>query len=113
MAIKEFETATIEAFKQVVHTHLVTLDSAEYERLRSCAEGPTLTCSELIARAVASSGMSVNDVLGEQAGTPTVVAMLEDAPVYYLNGFYLWGRTQDSLPTLDMWVTWPAYPPTW
>ena len=113
MTIVELAPTTVAAFKQIVHAHLVTLGSAEFERLRSYAEGPALTFSELIACAVASSGMSVNDVLGEHAGTPMAIAMLDDAPVYYLNGFYLWGRTQDSLPTLDMWVTWPAYPPTW
>lgn len=113
MAMVELAPTTVAAFKQIVHAHLVTLDSAEFEQLRRYAEGPALSCSELIACAVASSGMSVNDVLGEQAGTPTTIAMLDDAPVYYLDGFYLWGRTPDSLPTLDMWVTWPAYPPTW
>lgn len=109
----ELAPTTVAAFKQIVHAHLVTLDSAEFERLRSYAEGPALTCSELIACAVASSGMSVNDVLGTQTDTPTAIALLEDAPVYYLDGFYLWGRTPDSRPTLDLWVSWPAYPPNW
>lgn len=109
----EFSPSTVAAFKQAVHTHLVTLDSAEFERLRSYAKGPALSRSSLIDCAVVSSGMSIKDVLNKHSGTPPAIAMLEGAPVYYLDGFYLWGRTTDSLPTLDLWVSWPAYPPSW
>lgn len=113
MAKVELAPTTVAAFKQIVHAHLVRLDSAEFARLRSDAKGPALTRNDLIDCAVVSSGMSINDVLNKHSGTPPAIAMLEGAPVYYLDGFYLWGRSTDSLPTLDLWVSWPAYPPSW
>ena len=71
---------------------------------------------ETIIQQTESSSLSV-----EQTLIPTfkekaeVIGRIEGEPMYYVHGagFFVWGPKPDSDFTLNLWLTWPAYPQGW
>lgn len=115
-------------FKRIVTEHLNNkITDEEWDALRELARssdkilGPGCTFEELsrdqlVSSCFTESNISISDVLGgsmkELAG---VIGEINGAPVYYVerSGFYVWGEGENSGVTLDLWITWPAYPPGW
>jgi hypothetical protein len=117
----------IQPFKAVVLKHLTSLPPVEWERLRSLSVDksryadsnhvgdPAATPGALVDAATSTDFISVNDVIKPWPLKAAPIDVIADQPVYYVDGegIYVWGLDQQDSLSLQVWVTHPAYPPSW
>lgn len=118
---------SIDQFKATVLEHLnARVSDEEWSCFREHAQdgqrvvGPgcdfeELSRAELVASCFSESNLSIGDVLvAKFKESAEVIGEIESAPVYYVreSGFYVWGQPDQGF-TLDLWITWPAYPFGW
>lgn len=118
------------AFEVEVLRHLQAMPDAEWARLRAFGNDahrfvnhndvalPSLTREELVERFVSVDGCSIDDVLVPGYREKAIqIAQIEGRPVFYVQreGVYVMEEARTGcLPmTRALWVTMPAYPPTW
>lgn len=113
-------------FKAIVLNHMQNvLPATEWDMLRGLCQGqrvvdeparPGATREEVLAESLCESGMSPADILkGPYKALAVQIGEIEGHPVFYVQteGYYFWGLGPDSRFTLDVTLTWPAYPPSW
>lgn len=118
---------SIDQFKAIVLEHLTThVSDEDWECFREHAQdgarvaGPgcdfkEISRGELVATCFSESNLSVGDVLVDKfKASAEVIGEIEAVPLYYVreSGFYVWGQPDQGF-TLDLWITWPAYPFGW
>lgn len=116
------------AFKSIVLAHMNALPADEWKRLRelaldksrnSCGTDETralATREEIVASATSQAGISVDEILIPKfRANAQEIGSLDGQPVFYVNGagIYFWGPNPTSRSTLNLWLTYPAYPPGW
>ncbi|SDA85319.1 hypothetical protein SAMN03159475_0109 [Pseudomonas sp. NFPP33] len=115
-----------EQFKAIVLNHLENvLPSEEWETLRAFCQGPRIvdepanpgaTRQEVLAASLCESGLSPADILkGRYKALAVQIGEIESHPVFYVQteGYYFWGLGHESRFSMDVTVSWPAYPPSW
>lgn len=72
------------------------------------------TPDDLVREACCEAGAKLIDVLPRR-GAMTVIGVIEDQPVLYCEpgGIYAWSDRPFEGPVLELWISAPAYPPTW
>lgn len=127
--MKECLDSYHQPFKEVVLPHLSALPPDEWKRLRAFAANrsrhvnPKLdvadleaTPQKLVDDALSEDSISVDQFLETSfRAKATEIGSIKGQPVYYVNGqgIYLWGLEPKQGFTLAVWVTHPAYPPSW
>lgn len=88
-------------------------DSKKVDRLATGADN--LTPRELIIGGSSTGTISVNDFLVAYEGeaAPIIIGHIDDAPIYFWQdkGMYIWSLSGDGPWSLDIWLSYPAYPP--
>jgi hypothetical protein len=119
-----------DAFAAEVLRHLSAMPADEWTRLRTFGNNrsrfvnhddaamPDLTRETLVERFVSVDGMSIDDVLVPQYKAKAIeIAQIEGRAVFYVQseGVYVMEELRGGpVPmTLSLWVTMPAYPPSW
>jgi hypothetical protein len=118
--VPQFEAAVLE--------HLKAAPSAEWTRLRAaakaCTKGDAAMPDWAMLRALSSPEELVQEGCCEAwatlmdtvpAGVMTIIAKIDGEPVLYCepSGVYAWAAHPYHAPTLQIWVSAPAYPPGW
>ena len=114
------------AFAAQVRDHLSTIPAAEWERLRAYgnqrhrfvdrkhAPLPTLTREELIEHCVSVDACTPEEILNPAYRAAAVeIGKIDGRALFYVDGegIYLWAQGEKM--TRMLWVTHPAYPPSW
>jgi len=124
------KSASALAFDGEVLRHLQAMPDEEWGRLRAFGNDarrfvnhndvalPHLSREELVERFVSVDGMSIDDVLMPGYKEKAIeIAQIEGRPLFYIHreGVYVMEekRTGCIPMTRALWVTMPAYPPTW
>lgn len=119
-----------DAFAAAVLRHLQAMPDAEWARLRAFGNDarrfvnhndvalPNLTRDELVERFVSVDACSIDDVLVPGYKEKAIrIAEIEGRALFYIQreGVYAMEEKRTGcLPmTRALWVTMPAYPPTW
>lgn len=76
---------------------------------------PDITKEELVTQGTTeSSGMSMCELF---AAFPSqkIIGNFDGRPIYYIeaSGIYIWSLTNEAPVYLDLWLSYPAYPPGW
>ena len=108
---------TIDAFRSVVLNHLKTSVSDEqWQELRGLSgTNKEITRDELVNNWFVEGNLSINDILtGPIRDQAEEIGRVDGSPVFFIKGggIYAWGKPNASF-SLDVWITWPAYPPIW
>jgi hypothetical protein len=119
----------LQAFNVEVRRHLLAMPDAEWSRLRGFGNSsrrfinskdvamPNLTRDELVERFVSLDNCSIDEVLLPEFRAGAIeIAQIEGSPLFYVEGegIFVMGEDFGGVPmTRALWVTHPAYPPTW
>lgn len=110
----------------MAHERNAAMPAEEWERLRCYGNQrhrfvertaepiPALTRDELVDHWVSEDGCTVDDVLkGKYRAAAIQIGEIEGRALFYVDreGIYLWA--QEETLTRMLWVTHPAYPPSW
>ena len=93
----------------------MSIDEARSSRRGEQAQ-PQATPAELVSMALTEDAMTLLDALPAPLKNKAVeIAAIAGQPVYYLHGegMYVWARDRISRTILSVWLTHPAYPPSW
>lgn len=128
MTIKEIDRKITAEFRDSVLAHITdTLSTSEWDRFRVIAADPAsakIQGLQPLAHAapaeLVAAAMSQDDLTLDESIPPPyrplveVVASVAGMPVYYVagEGVYLWAADSSS-DVLSVWLTHPAYPPSW
>lgn len=119
----------VSEFKSAVLAHIAgVLPASEWDRLRAIAVDPArsrvqgleslpqATPAELVSAALSFDDMTLSEALPKPF-TPFVSVVASGATwtVYYVSGegIYVWAPHLESEPVMSVWLTHPAYPPSW
>lgn len=117
-------------FKRIVLHHILQLDDEEWEKWRSysrknpCPFGITETGKVVVrteedyqktraevADLVGESNMYLSELM--EGELYEKIGEVDSEPVCFLPqlGMYVWGDAADDRDTLDIWLSYPAFPP--
>jgi len=114
------------AFASEVRRHLSTMPAGEWERLRAYGNQrhrfvdrkdvplPALTREELVDHCVSVDACRPDEILNPLYRAAAIeIAQIDGRALFFVEGegIYLWAQEENM--TRMLWVTHPAYPPSW
>ena len=114
------------AFAAVVRRHLATMPADEWERLRAFGSQrhrfverksepmPELTRDQLVDHCISVDACPLEDILNPVFRAAAIeIGTIDGREILYVagEGIYLW--PESGVTTRMLWVTHPAYPPSW
>lgn len=114
------------AFSAEVLRHLATIPANEWERLRAYGDQrhrfvdrraepmPELTRDQLVDHCVSVDACPLTDILNAAFRAAAIeIGKIDEREILYVagEGIYLWPESE--VTTRMLWVTYPAYPPSW
>jgi hypothetical protein len=115
-------------FRIAVLQHInETLGQQEWDRLRSFARNErrhairgqavdlSMSPDTLVQAAVSKDAMTIDEVLTPFKAKAVVVGVVAGKPLFYVagEGIYVCESTEMPGTVLSVWLTHPAYPPSW
>lgn len=98
-------------FKSMVSAHLEALPDSEWKRIRATTAYPDWTRETLLAKGLASSNISINDLFSGEAHLPEteILGEIRGEPLFFIRerGVYIWGPSPDAAFTLDLFLSFP------
>lgn len=127
--MQNFDQQVVNQFKAAVLAHITDkLPVSEWERFRAIAADPerarvrglppvpNATPAELVDAAVSQDGVTLDVALPRAFNSMVSVAASGDGwTIYYVTGegIYVWAPYEEREQVMSVWLTHPAYPPSW
>lgn len=121
-----FSSRQISEFKRLVLVHLASLDEDTWQTFRyhdalmddrwiePSGDSMDLTPEELVQRCVLSSSQPIANVRSVK-GKWNLIGEFDGQPIWFNSraGIYVWSENPSAENTLQLWLSFPAYPRGW